>query len=197
MFDKSICGTMLQASPLWIGLQCDLKRSERIDGVLAAWRHLLAFLWVADPLMPATAMRDVAATMLSYAESGAFLGSMRESSPPSLDVPPHLNFCRMDSSDDGKWERPHTLSVSAHLPRIPIPRNSLAAVGASESRRQVGDRSLGIETASERSRIEQTDMAAALAHHFDVVPVTKIADLDAVARIRKRDRIVFHTTDVP
>jgi hypothetical protein len=29
------------------------------------------------------------------------------------------------------------------------------------------------------------------------VPVTKIADLDAVARIRKRDRIVFHTTDVP
>ncbi len=40
-------------------------------------------------------------------------------------------------------------------------------------------------------------MAAALAHHFDVVPITKIADLDAVARVRKRDRVVFHSANVP
>jgi hypothetical protein len=25
------------------------------------------------------------------------------------------------------------------------------------------------------------------------VPITKIADLDAVARVRKRDRVVFHS----
>jgi hypothetical protein len=49
----------------------------------------------------------------------------------------------------------------------------------------------------ERLRKEQADMTAALAHHFDVVLATKIADLDAVARIRKRDRIVFHSADVP
>jgi hypothetical protein len=78
-----------------------------------------------------------------------------------------------------------------------MPRASFTATLAPEPRRQVRDRRLRIETALERLRKEQADMTAALAHHFDVVLATKIADLDAVARIRKRDRIVFHSADVP
>lgn len=78
-----------------------------------------------------------------------------------------------------------------------MPRSTLAAISAAKFRRQVGDRCLRIVAAPERLGKQQANMTAALAEYLHVVPVSKVADHDPMARIRKRNRIVFHSTDVP